>query len=157
MTFIQFQKTSLRTASLEESLFLELGNPCFGAVLGQIVLVVFVEHASAELAILNLGLGFDVFVSLGGGQSVNLGSSGGELVVQFGGGIAVVVRVRLLVSASKDGNLLSLKTQVGKGIVKPFIPGSSRTAFVLASVPGWGTDNDAVFSLDGIIGRITCN
>merc|ERR1719491_431150 len=49
-------------------------------------------------------------VSLSGGQSVDLGSGGGELVVQFTGGITVVVRVRLLISASEDGDLLSLKT-----------------------------------------------
>ena len=46
------------TVCLEESFVLELGNPGLGAVLGQIVLVVFVAHESAELVVVN-GLGFD--------------------------------------------------------------------------------------------------
>mmetsp|Transcript_25352 Transcript_25352/g.55677 ORF Transcript_25352/g.55677 Transcript_25352/m.55677 type:complete len:220 (-) Transcript_25352:15-674(-) len=142
------------TVCLEESFVLELGNPGLGAVLGQIVLVVFVAHESAELVVVN-GLGFDVVVSLLAGHTENLGTLGGEKIVELSGGITVVVTVGLLVTNTEDGDLLSVDVEVGEGVVEPVVPRGSRALFVGTRVPGRGTDDESVGSGDLVIGGVT--
>merc|ERR1712028_64787 len=139
---------------LEEPFILQLGDPCLGTVFGHIVLVIFVAHESAEFVVVH-SLGFDVIVSLLAGHTENFGSLGGEKVVQFAGGVAVVVTVRLLITDTKDCDFLSVDVKIGKCIVEPVIPRGTRSLFVGTGVPRWCADDQSIGSSDFIIGRIT--
>ena len=123
--------------SLEESLFLQLSHPFFGAFLRKVVLIVLVEHQPDELTVA-LGLRFNVVVSFCGGVShAHLAALGLEAVVKFASGIAVKVTVRLLVATAEDSYLGVLQVEVGEGAVKPCVPRGSRALGVFAGVPGW--------------------
>ena len=93
-------------------------------------------------------------VSFLAGHTENFGTFGSEQVVKFSGGITVVVAVGLLVTDTKDGNLLSINVEVGEGIVEPVIPRGSRSLLVGSSVPGRGTDDEGIGSGDLGIGCI---
>lgn len=82
-------------------------DPLLGTLLGQFVLVVLVEHATNELAILH-GLGSLVLVAIRGGETVHLGSGIHKEIVELSSGVTIVVTVGLLVANSKNSNLLAL-------------------------------------------------
>ena len=65
-------------------------NQTYRAVLGLIVLVVFVAHEATEFSVA-FSLGRSVVVSIGGGHSHHLASSGFELIEKLTSGIAVVL------------------------------------------------------------------
>merc|ERR1712087_209956 len=119
-----------------------------------IVLVIFVTHESNEFSV-SFGFGVFVVVSISGSESVYLASLFYKFVVKFTSCVAVVIRVRLLVSTSENCNLLSIKLKIGKSVVEPVIPRGSRALLISSSVPSRGSYNKSISSSNIVIGSIS--
>ena len=83
------------------------------------------QNLPTELSVFDSFTG-GVAVTLLTSHSIDLAALGSEKIVEFSSGITVVLVVTLLVTNSKNGNLLTRNIKVGEGICLLYTSPSPR-------------------------------